>query len=434
MKILKLTASNIKRLSAVEITPDGSPVVTIGGENGAGKSSVLDAIQMALGGAALTPIKPVRSGQKTGKVVIDLGDLTVTRTFTAAGGGSLIVASKDGARYPSPQAMLDKLIGQLSFDPLAFGQMKPKEQRETLRALVGLDTSDLDKAIDYVYTERATVNRSVKQLEGQFAALPFYPDAPGEEVSIVALTQELAQAEATQAALQAARSGYEKAAREQKAALDVLERQREAVAALRAQLEAAERSLATAEDNAIATVETVKRAEYAGKQAKAALIESAPIRERIAEADALNVKVRANLARAKAEAHIDREKSAAEGHTLALQQLERDKAERIAVASFPVPGLGISDDGVTLNGEPFEQASQAERIRVSVAMGLALNPTLKVLLVRDGSLLDRKGLALLAELAAAAEAQVWVERVTESADGVSVFIEDGTVKAAEAVA
>ena len=48
MKIIELRATNIKRLKAVEITPDGTMQV-IGGRNAQGKSSVLDAIWLALG-------------------------------------------------------------------------------------------------------------------------------------------------------------------------------------------------------------------------------------------------------------------------------------------------------------------------------------------------------------------------------------------------
>ena len=50
MKIVQLHAENYKRLRTVEISPDGN-IVTIGGRNGAGKSSILDAIYVALGGA-----------------------------------------------------------------------------------------------------------------------------------------------------------------------------------------------------------------------------------------------------------------------------------------------------------------------------------------------------------------------------------------------
>ena len=67
MKIVKLSSENIKKLVAVEITPTGD-VVKIEGRNDAGKSSVLDSIAMALGGAALIPGVPVRQGQKAGKI------------------------------------------------------------------------------------------------------------------------------------------------------------------------------------------------------------------------------------------------------------------------------------------------------------------------------------------------------------------------------
>ena len=62
-----------------------------------------------------------------------------------------------------------------------------------------------------------------------------------------------------------------------------------------------------------------------------------------------------------------------------------------------------------------------------MAIGLALNPQLKVLLVRQGSLLDTQSLANVAAQAEAADAQVWVERVTDTGEGVSVLIEDGAV-------
>lgn len=99
----------------------------------------------------------------------------------------------------------------------------------------------------------------------------------------------------------------------------------------------------------------------------------------------------------------------------------------LASAKFPVPGLAFDAEGVTLDGIPFKQCSQGQALRVSVAIGLAANPKLKVLLVRDGSLLDAKGLQLLAEMAAAAEAQVFVERVGDGKE-CQVVIEDGHVR------
>jgi len=110
-----------------------------------------------------------------------------------------------------------------------------------------------------------------------------------------------------------------------------------------------------------------------------------------------------------------------------IAEIDAEKAKRVAEAKMPIEGLGFTDSGVTFKGIPFEQISSAEQLRVSVAIGIALNPDLRVLLIRDGSLLDSDNLALIAEMAAEHDVQVWIERVEE--DGAGFIIEDGEVKA-----
>ena len=65
-----------------------------------------------------------------------------------------------------------------------------------------------------------------------------------------------------------------------------------------------------------------------------------------------------------------------------------------------------------------------------MAVGLAVNPKLRVLLIRDGSLLDEDNFATIAAMAEEADAQVWIERVGEGAE-CSVIISDGMVKEEE---
>lgn len=80
MKIVKLQAENFKRLRAVEIVPKGA-VVEISGKNAQGKSSVLDSIWAAVGGKDMSPAAPIRAGENSAKVSVDLGELVVTRTW-----------------------------------------------------------------------------------------------------------------------------------------------------------------------------------------------------------------------------------------------------------------------------------------------------------------------------------------------------------------
>jgi hypothetical protein len=111
---------------------------------------------------------------------------------------------------------------------------------------------------------------------------------------------------------------------------------------------------------------------------------------------------------------------------LAIQQLDQRKADALASAPMPVPGLSLGDDGLTLNGIPLKQACASEQLRVSVAVAMALNPKLRVITIRDGSLLDSVSKALLQQTATEQGYQVWLEAVDESGN-VGVVIEDGMV-------
>ncbi len=101
MKIVALEVENVKYLRVVNIEPNGSLVI-VGGDNAAGKTSVLDSIEYALNGASSIPAKPIRNGQKKARVVLDWGDIQVTRTFTEKG-TNLTVKNKDCATFASPQ-------------------------------------------------------------------------------------------------------------------------------------------------------------------------------------------------------------------------------------------------------------------------------------------------------------------------------------------
>ena len=198
-RIVQLQAENVKKIRVVEITPQGSLVV-IGGDNAEGKSSVLDSIAMAIGGKDEAPAQPVRRGAKKARIVLDLGDIIVQRTFTAAGGTGLKVTNKDGASYASPQAILDSLTTRVTFDPLAFLLQKPPQQAATIRALSGVDFAPLDAERKKAFDERTNVSRDADSARARLAKLPNYPDAPDEPVTSGAVLKDLNAAMARNAA------------------------------------------------------------------------------------------------------------------------------------------------------------------------------------------------------------------------------------------
>lgn len=463
VKIIKLQAENIKRLTAIEITPDGT-MITVGGKNGAGKSSVLDSIAYALGGVTLVPSQPIRNGETEAKIVVDLGDVIVTRRFTReridvvvhagvqgaftdndlekAGQNwtdapvpatygptksTLTVKNRENASYPSPQAMLDKLLGKLTFDPLQFARADPKDQDVILRKLINLDVKPFDDARKLAAAERAMLKKTHDIKEAQLLALPQHKDVPDTELSIEDISREMADAESTRQAAATADRLVDKLN-------DVARSIQSACSLTSAKIEAAEKQLAELRAQLAeyvarlnSTTAEVHAAMQHAETAHAAVPDVAVIREKLTTTEATNTKIRANRKHHDLAAEVHDLATQITKHTTAVNDADTKKANALREAHFPVAGLGLNDDGVTFNGVPFEQASTSEQIRVSVAIGLALNPTLRVLLIRNANALDSDSMKAVAEQATAADAQLWLEVVAESKDGVSVMLEDGAV-------
>lgn len=417
MKIVSLQAENLKRIRAVEITPDpAGNLVVIAGRNGQGKTSVLDSIWFALGGGPATKdtTRPIRDGEAHAEVRLDLGDLIVTRTWNGDK-TALKVESPDGAAYKTPQSMLDGLVGRLSFDPLAFAQQPERTQLASLLELVDLpiDVDDLDRRRAGLYEKRTDVGRTVKQLHGQLAGIPRPdPRTPTTEVSVSALLQEHRDA-------QSVVSAYDEWVREEAGIAASVERATERVASLEAQLVGARASLSEHKLDLAGAREQIERRVHE-------LPDIAAIGERLATAEDTNAAVR--LAAKHAELVAEHASTVTEYERLssAIKALDQEKADAIAAANMPIDGLAFDEDGVTYRGVPFKQCSAAEQLRVSLAMSMAMNPRIRVIRITDGSLLDSANMRLIEEMAAQNDFQVWIERVDESGQ-VGVVIEDGLV-------
>lgn len=395
MKIVALEAENVKHLKVVNIKPDGSLVV-IGGDNAAGKSCVLDSIEYALGGASAVPTKPIRSGQKKARIVLDLGDIEVTRTFTKKG-TNLTVKNKKGKTFTSPQAMLDKLVGKLTFDPLEFSKMDAKKQSEVLKQLVGLDFGVVDARQKRLFDNRTEINRDGKAKKATLDSMTRHKDAPGVEVSVDALGKEFRTAIDHNHKLEAAS--------------DELTRKAAELARLEGEVKRLKREVNNAQLNI----------KDCGEK-----IDTEQISLKIGTAESDNGKVRENRIYDKTEKEVQGLRIESQSLSHQMAELESKKAAALVKAKFPVEGLSIGEEVVEFKGIPFDQCSTAQQIRISVAIGLATNPDLRVLLVREGSLLDESNLAMVAKMAEDADSQIWLERVSKGSE-CTVILEDGSI-------
>jgi DNA repair exonuclease SbcCD ATPase subunit len=452
MKILRLAAENVKRLSVVEITPQGT-VITVGGKNGAGKSSVLDAIAYALGGEKLVPSHPIRDGAAEAKVTVDLGTLIVTRRFyhekfpcncevQQAGEhkpdchsklvgetkSKLVVSNREGAQYPSPQKMLDDLLGRLTFDPLAFMKEKPQRQNELLRQLTSLDFSMLDKTRKEAFDRRAMTKKTLAIADTRLIDLPHHADAPATIISIDEISAEIRKGQELQRIAETRIAAVDTMQR----TLDTIRQERTRSAAaldeLRKRIQEEEKRLKNIDENIEAHKKEAEKLVVVAEEAKKAVPNFEQLEGRLRQIDATNGKVRANITHEEQKKEIKQLTALIAADDVIINDIDAKKAAMLEAAQFPVAGLGLSDDGVTYENLPLEEVSTSVQLRTSVAIGLALNPKLKVLLIRNGNLLDEDSLKAVATQAEEAGAQVWMEFVTSNGDGMSVMLEDGHVK------
>lgn len=434
MKITNFRAENFKRLTAVSIKPSGD-IVEITGKNSQGKSSVIDAIWATLGGAEAIPEVPIREGAKDAMVFLDLGDMTVTRKFRPKPEGegfntSLVVENKDGSRPKSPQTLLDEMMGRYSMDPLAFSRLSPKGQFDALKMLVpGLDLDAIKAQDEADYEKRTFENRKAKEARAAAAALGA-KDGKVAKVDTAGMMAKLATASEDNAKL-AERAARRKAAQDQVAVFRTQEENNIlAIQNLRNDIAALEKRIADTKEANIAIIKEATALEIRLQNAEPLpeATDTAQLTKAISEANVANAEAVKQEQRDALVATATQHENAATALTAAMEARTEHKNAAIAAAKFPVEGLSLGNEEVLIGGLPFAQAAASQKIKTSVALAMALNPTIRVIRIEDGSLLDTDTMRTIAGMAKDHDYQIWVETVSDGKGGSGFIIEDGHIK------
>jgi len=421
-RVIRLEAENVKRLRAVAFDP-GKNAVIIGGANSSGKSSLIDSIFYALAGGRALPARPIRDGEAQATIRVDLGGLTVERVIKA-NGTTLVVRNAEGDAMQSPQRILDRMVGALSFDPLDFVRADMKGKVKQLEGVLGINVAALDAERKRVFDQRTEINREVVRLRAGIGAEPVVaPEARDTEALLAELRTVDAAADVVKAAdLEAGRTRWEANAM----AVRVQEIEGE-IAKL--QLKLAETQLKLGRFHEVAAqrqqaAEDV-RTRMSGHRTAAEIqteIRAASEVVRLRDAHVAWVASRAVLVQAE-------EASGVITAQLAAMDADREARVSAAVGNVGLAGLGLDERGVTWGGIPLAQCSSAEQLRVAVGLGFAANPQIRIVLLREGALLDDASLAAVIAMAEQADAQVWIEVVGDRGPG-AVIIEDGAIREA----
>lgn len=393
MKIASLQIENVKRVKAVRLEPTNNGLTIVGGNNDQGKTTVLDAIAWALGGAKFAPSNAQRDGSvnpPSVSVTLDNGIKVERRGKNAA----LHVTDPSGKK--AGQALLDSFVSQFALDLPKFMDSSAREKAETLLQIIGIgdELKRLEDDEKRLYNERHAIGQISEQKKKYAAELPEYPDAPDEPVSVSDLIKRQQEILAT--------NGENQRKRENR------DRLRTQVETLRSQLAQAEADLAIAEKSASDLSDE----------------STAQIESSIADIEGTNERVRANKEKARAQDEAETYASQYEAKTAAIEAVREQRRALLEGAELPLPGLCVVEGELVYNGRKWDGISGSDRLRVATAIVRKLNPNCEFVLMDK---LEQFDIGKLKEFHAWLEGeglQVIATRVS-TGEECALIIEDG---------
>lgn len=403
VKINELLIENVKRVKAVQFEPSADGLTIIGGRNGQGKTSVLDAIAWALGGNNYKPSVPERDGALVPpNLHIELSNgLIVERKGKNS---TLKVTDPEGNK--SGQQLLNEFVSTLALDLPKFINGSDKDKADSLLKILGIGDvlAQLDTKENQLYAQRTEVGRIADRKKKAADEMPMYPNVPKEPVSATELIKQQQEilarnGENEQKRQNAAR--YERMLAEAQIAFD------EAKAAL----QKAEQDCLTAR----------KSAEDLHDES------TAELEKNLAEIEALNIKIRANSTKEAAEVEANNLQQEYDGLTEQIESIREERSKLLDSAELPLPGLSVQDGKLIYNNMPWDGMSGSDQLKVATAIVRKLNPQCGFVLMDKLEQMDLETLQEFGVWLKQEELQVIATRVS-TGDECSIIIEDGMVK------
>lgn len=403
VKINELLIENVKRVKAVQFEPSADGLTIIGGRNGQGKTSVLDAIAWALGGNNYKPSIPERDGALVPpNLHIELSNgLIVERKGKNS---TLKVTDPNGNK--SGQQLLNEFVSTLALDLPKFINGSDKDKADSLLKILGIGDvlAQLDTKENQLYAQRTEVGRIADRKKKAADEMPMYPNVPKEPVSATELIkqqQEILARNGENERKRQAAARYEQMLAEAQIAFD------EAKAAL----QKAEQDCLTAR----------KSAEDLHDES------TAELEKNLAEIEALNIKIRANSTKETAEVEANNLQQEYDGLTGQIESVREERSKLLDSAELPLPGLSVKDGKLIYNNMPWDGMSGSDQLKVATAIVRKLNPQCGFVLMDKLEQMDLETLQEFGAWLKQEGLQVIATRVS-TGDECSIIIEDGMVK------
>lgn len=415
MKINKLEIENIKRVKAVKIEPTANGLTIVGGKNGQGKTSVLDAIAWGLGGDRYRPSNEHREGSVTPpslKITMNNG-LVVERK-----GKNSDLKVVDPSGQKAGQQLLNSFVEELAINLPKFMNQSNREKADTLLQIIGVGAQlyELEQKEQRIYNDRRAIGQIADQKKKYADEQKYYPDAPKELVSASQLIQQ------QQAIL--SKNGDN-------------QRKRQNVANIQhqfnnenAEIERIKKQLSELEEKHNHTSQDLSTAQ---KDAIDLQDESTEELERnIQHIDETNRLVRANLDKEKAEEDAKEHSKKYQELSTDVDKIRTEKRDLLNNANLPLDELSVEDGELIYKGHKWDNMSGSEQLKVSTAIVRKLKPDCGFILIDKLEQMDEDTLKEFGQWVEQEGLQAIATRVGRGED-CSIIIEDGYSPGADRV-
>lgn len=468
----------------------GAMVNELIGDNEQGKSSALDGAEGALRGGKTREPAPLRHGALKGGTVLDLvadlldevPALKVERRLTPKNGSGVLKVTPEVKG--GEQRALDDLFSDVLFYVLDIAERRAGENKAAFRARVAESMEQLARPgymeektaalaeLAAAITRRQDLKRELDRygkmtpppkvepvdagaIDLQLQAAEKFNRLQQERaLGIDRAKEDMARASDSVATLRAAFDTHhehmEQAAEEALAAVAICSRKPADIEDWAGQWRHAGAMAERVADIAMVVVENGDSLNSAARNAEAVAEvlgkldppepeqDTAALRQQLVDASETNAQ-----ARTRAEFELRLASQIKTGEDLAAVEMLVDEikgrlADLTMTADIPIDGLEWSDDGISINGDPWDQLSAGERRLEAARLAMAVNDRakkpLKALFMKDGGLIDDANFTALVAAATTERIakglppyQLWIEtpRIEHAGDHQVILIEAG---------
>lgn len=405
--INKLEIENVKRIKAVKVEPSPTGLTVIGGNNNQGKTSVLDSIAWALGGNRFKPSKAAREGSivpPSLKITMSNG-LIVERKGKNS---SLKVIDPNGNK--GGQQLLDSFVEELAINLPKFMESTAKEKADTLLQIIGVgpQLAELEIKEKQLYDQRHTVGVIADQKEKFAKEQTYYPDAPKELISIADLIAEQQEVLAKNGENARKRQNASQIQAQYDTKVAEVDRLSQQLA------EAQEVLQKLADDLAIARKDATDLVDESTEE----------IERNIANIEQINLKVRANLDKDKAEEDAKAQREQYNKLSVQIEDVRKSKRDLLTNANLPLEGLIVDDGKLLYLGQEWDNMSGSQQLMVATAIVRKLKPDCGFVLIDKLEQMDRVTLDQFGQWLEDEGLQAIATRVS-TGDECSILITDG---------